>query len=1088
MIGRALVVVAVLTAAAAARADIPIGGACKGDRECVLGSICEKAVCTALPKRVAIFPFYYHGEGVVGHTHIPILAYFSTWYRTEKTQVQFPFFVRTTTEHATTTVVPPLFFFKRHSTEHDTYGVVPFFFYQTNHQGKPSVVSLLPLFWRSQGKSYRLTLLPWLLFGTSYDRETDTGRTALFPLFFDYKHGDRRDTVAPFSYFQRRGPRRLGAIFPIVFFQSNRAEGTSETVVLPLFEYARERHGRYVRFSSLLGGYERDDDQHSRTLALVTPPFFHRRDLKRDVDVAPPFFARWKVHDDGSTGIAVGPYLHTSDPEGTSDAFIPLYLGLHDRKTGASTHILFPIAGFHKHKGAAGGFVGPVYGWRGDAGWGFGVAPVLFFGRDNVGQHHELVLPIFARWGDRQSTNVLVGPFFHHRDAHGFSTGIAPLFFAGRSDDTRWAVVPPLLFVHRSNRDSITDVVGPVYAYKGKRGWAGGLAPLIAVGRLDGVSHQVILPPLFIHFSDERHDTLLAGGLFYHHRDGDERTDVLFPLLYLNRGPGHGLALTPLGGWRKDGPVSTVVVGPYVYRKNDRTHSRYHFFFPLGLGYDRPGYSVRVQFPFFWRVSEGRDTDTHLFPLVWWGKSGDKRRVLAIWPLVSVFVRTEVAATAVVGPLWLRKRADGGVTAGLFPLVAYGKSIKGGKSSSWFGAPGIYWAKNEHAGNQELVVGPLFDVRRPDGYTSGLIPIAFAWRRGTASKVLTPIFYRQADSASDYALNVLGPLYWGHYAAAKKFGLFPILFVKTGGDGSSSTTLFPLFNYTKKKDGGSIFATALFGWSNYKGGTRGWAGPVYWRRDLAQSSTAVWPIFYHGVDKVTGARNSLFLPLFYDGRASDGRELQEYSPLIWRYHNVESTILVGLPLFFDVHRFGESRTTGFLPFYLRNDNRVIKSTSWVFPPILTFVRHRRTGADPGTDVVLFPIVWRFGGRDSTTVVAPLYWDFKRGESRTTVFFPIAARWIRPDGDYLLVLNMYYRKGLGPREGSWYVNVFPLCSFGRPRPHDLEWSVLEGLFGYSRQGRNRSLRLLWLLEFKLEPVPESNLSWWSNTPPSARTEW
>ena len=84
-----------------------------------------------------------------------------------------------------------------------------------------------------------------------------------------------------------------------------------------------------------------------------------------------------------------------------------------------------------------------------------------------------------------------------------------------------------------------------------------------------------------------------------------------------------------------------------------------------------------------------------------------------------------------------------------------------------------------------------------------------------------------------------------------------------------------------------------------------------------------------------------------------------------------------------------------------------------------------------------------------------------------------------------MLNVYYGKGRGENAGSWHLDVFPFVQVARPRKQDLEWSFLEGLFGYSRQGRNRNLRLFWVLDFALEPVPASNLSWFGSTKSSAR---
>jgi hypothetical protein len=83
-----------------------------------------------------------------------------------------------------------------------------------------------------------------------------------------------------------------------------------------------------------------------------------------------------------------------------------------------------------------------------------------------------------------------------------------------------------------------------------------------------------------------------------------------------------------------------------------------------------------------------------------------------------------------------------------------------------------------------------------------------------------------------------------------------------------------------------------------------------------------------------------------------------------------------------------------------------------------------------------------------------------------------GRWTRPDGQRTIVLNTYYRKGAGPAEGTWTLDVFPFISLGRPRPQDWKWKFLEGLFGYTRQGRNRTLTLFWAIDIPLRPLKSS----------------
>src|SRR5581483_2319919 len=83
---RALALVAALSAVA--WADVPVGGACKKDAECAVGSICDQGVCTPLPKRKWIPPFYFEQGGDVGYRYLTLPPlYFSDWDRERKLHV-----------------------------------------------------------------------------------------------------------------------------------------------------------------------------------------------------------------------------------------------------------------------------------------------------------------------------------------------------------------------------------------------------------------------------------------------------------------------------------------------------------------------------------------------------------------------------------------------------------------------------------------------------------------------------------------------------------------------------------------------------------------------------------------------------------------------------------------------------------------------------------------------------------------------------------------------------------------------------------------------------------------------------------------
>ncbi len=266
-----------------------------------------------------------------------------------------------------------------------------------------------------------------------------------------------------------------------------------------------------------------------------------------------------------------------------------------------------------------------------------------------------------------------------------------------------------------------------------------------------------------------------------------------------------------------------------------------------------------------------------------------------------------------------------------------------------------------------------------------------------------------------------------------------------------------------------------------------YAGLFSYRHYQNTRAYGFWPLLYFSHDAVSDAATRLVLPVYFHKQFADGRTVSAFTPLLWHYRSVERSTFVGFPLVFDDHVFEESRTTAVVPLFYRSHSEVDSRTNWLFPPLILWVRTRPL--DHAGDAVLFPIFYHFGGTDRSTPIGfPLYWDFVRGDSRTTVAFPVAYYWRRETAENWLVLNTFYTRGRGPETGSWHFHFIPLFDVGRPHPHDIDWNILYGLFGYKRIGRNRSLKLFWLFDAQLEPAPRSTtMSWFGGgTDPKTRT--
>src|SRR5262249_41651264 len=159
-----------------------------------------------------------------------------------------------------------------------------------------------------------------------------------------------------------------------------------------------------------------------------------------------------------------------------------------------------------------------------------------------------------------------------------------------------------------------------------------------------------------------------------------EVADAFFPFFYVRRSPREGFGIWPIGAWRRLGGVSTTVVGPFIHQSNENTGSRTSLFFPLLAIHDAPRFKGRVFFPFVWRIHDGDETATAIFPIYFRGRAPD-RGWDGVFPLLFIHTWNKAAATTLAGPFWYRARADGGKTAGVFPLLAWGKKVEGGKSS-----------------------------------------------------------------------------------------------------------------------------------------------------------------------------------------------------------------------------------------------------------------------------------------------------------------------------------------------------------------------------------------------------------------------
>ena len=1165
---------------------------CNTDAQCPAQTVCARHVCKSLkPMTSAIF--YFHRPGPIGFRML-LPVYYHFWHPEHKTRAVMPFFVdkKDTREGTRDIWAFPTYQYHREPGER-THRIWPLFFY-SNYGKEGRSIGLLPFFYSKKRNGVSTDVIPPLLFYEHRDEKARERDTVFLPLLLYYRQrqDDQLGLFLGLGYYRKSAEKVSAGFFPLVSYTSTATE--HRTMALPLF-YEGGNHETGTRYATLvplflylrwadksqlwltpLGGAYRDEAAHEETMALLTPPIIHRDTPSYRLSIVFPLGAYWQNKQTGHRFGFAGPFFYSRDDEGGSDGAFPLFLRFQSYARKASTSIIPPLlAVWHRSPELKLGFLGPLYGWSRtrDGAFGGGLLPLLSFAK-GPRSHVALLPPLLIYASDRTTgrSHFSLGPFFFRQTTRGpdagFDAGLFPLLFISRHGARQTQALLPLFYHHREPGQERLQL-GPFYYDRRCPQFFGdtraavhtGLAPLFFIKRSPQQNYTVLLP-LFFETHNSRQTTVMAGPFFYHRQkladgEGERTTFGLLPLFYARRSPAESLVVAPLVGYRRTAERRTLLIGPYVETvaspgKPEQAITR--MLFPLYFFHCSPERRATVVFPLFMQVREERTTFRSLALLYYGvtiekgpGQEGGPLRAHAFLPLLFFSLRAPGRSTTVLGPLFHhREEKTGTLAVGLLPLFGYGRTPE---HTAFVTPLGFYERNNvkEHTRSAFLLFYGDFQRNRDD---FGVFPLFFASRRDTARAVfVTPFFFHSHDAAAERTLTVLGPLFFGRSHKTTYGGLLPFFYGRNDGDGGFRMMVLPLVYASHRPLGDNWMLTPLFGFASGPSGYRFYLGPLYVRRDADQRSTALLPIFYDGENQKTRSRVSFLLPLFFRAATPD-KSLTMVTPLFWHQRTLTSRISLLFPLFIDIHNTFRERTTAagpLVPLFVRMRDETTDTTSWLFPPILSYVKRTptsftavqfplfwhwksegrqttvlfplvfyasrpatktvvvlpffgyrrdehdnrsalilplltwwRNGGDGSRERVVFPLFWHFKTAETqTTVVFPLVWHSKRQHYTVTVFLPFGAHWKTEKGHYTLVLNTYVYKGTGEYKGAWGFHFWPVFSVGRPRPQDLEWTLLAGFIGYSREGINRTLQLLWGIKIALEPVG-TQTAWYGAT--------
>jgi hypothetical protein len=434
--------------------------------------------------------------------------------------------------------------------------------------------------------------------------------------------------------------------------------GRGETTVRKFYgPWYEEKSGSY-RFRTLFPLWlERTqpsvtDPTKTDRASMFGPLYYNRRSASRSDDILFPLF--WNLRDDKSRTTVIGPIVNRRAPGETDNWLAPLYF------TGTR---------------AVGGYTI--------------IPPLLTYLKSSNEGGLNIIGPAFCSWKGGEACDA--------RTATNLDLGLFPLYFHGKTEDTSYDLVPPLLHYRREDdRDnSWVDIWGPYYRRHNEKRDALHFVPLYYSLWGKDERHTTLLP--FFHYGYKGNSSLFINPLFLSKTDDDGGTTFITWGYAQHRGRTKLDMITPLYWHYRDPDIGLdeQLLFPFLYSKTSPRESN-QAFFPFWGHFERYGISESTWItPFFNHTRDLRGWSTNIYPLVWVGREHTSTHTV-VAPFLFDFASPSSRATVGFPVFWRFSDEDSvsqlvantyyherKVAHGLdwqfhiFPLFSYGETPNG---------------------------------------------------------------------------------------------------------------------------------------------------------------------------------------------------------------------------------------------------------------------------------------------------------------------------------------------------------------------------------------------------------------------------
>jgi hypothetical protein len=916
-------------------------------------------------KYVAITPFYWQSKSKTEKRRVIFPFY---WSKTEflpndtiRSRALLPFYFSIKSNHGKSKIYSPLVYSYRDKSTR-SFTLFPLFSYTHNKDNNATFLVVTPFVWHIKTPNEKRNIVfPFYWNKTKYSPTDTIRKTAVLPVFWSYKSKKKnklvilpvvfktkdqqkeRTTLFPFCSFGHRIDSTKGyfAVTPLFWHTKSKTQERNfllpfywnkktfmkddticRTSVLPVYwSYHSKNADKKIVFPFYWNKklFLKDDticrtsvlpvfwSYHSKDAdkKIVFPLVYRFKDKKKESITVFPFFTRYQAADSSWSYYAVTPlFWHSENKQGKKNMFVPFYwnrIDYYKNDTVRKTTIL-PVYWSTKSRTVNKKTFFPlVFSYRDKDNQSFTFFPLFSYGHrtDSSNRKYLAVTPFFWHTENSIGKKNVLFPFLWNKTEY------------YKNDTVRVTAVLPFYWTRKSKNENKKIIFPFVYAYRDAKKESITVFPFFSKGhRKDSTKSYVMITPLFWHhkngnttsnilfpfYSDKteirKDDTLRVKTIlpFYWSRTTkDENKKVFFPFVYSFRSKEkHSLTVLPFFsfGRAKDSSKSYLAITPLFWHTENKSGKK-NIFFPL-----------------YWNKTEYRANDTvcvnTILPVYWSKRSRDVNKKI-FFPLVYQ-LRDAKKSSFTVFPFFSKgQRADSSASYVAISPLFWHTEKKDEKRNMFLP---LYWNKTEYRKDDTIhrnsILPLFFSYKSKDVNRKTFLPVIFSVHDKEKDRfTFFPLFSygRSKDSTRNHL--VVTPLFWHTKNPSKERNvLFPVVWNKKtflANDTISKTTVLPVLTVKKNKKEKKVNVLALLFRSTK-------------RKDYSKVSV-LWPICER--EKAKGHKSFRFAPFIWTGR-TDTTRLFAIEPFFYSYKEKQKKTFILSAWLFKRDKLDESVSSSVL--------------------------------------------------------------------------------------------------------------------------------------------------------------------------------